>query len=75
MGRSIRTDHYRLNEWINQKTGRVVAIELYDHRTDPGENRNIAHDPAKSALVKKLQSHLHAGWKAAASINNSSNDN
>ena len=65
MGRSIRTDRYRFNEWVSQKTSKVVAVELYDHQTDPGENHNIANDPANSRLIEKLRGRLHAGWRSA----------
>jgi iduronate 2-sulfatase len=67
MGRSIRTDRYRYNEWIRTAGGKrtVVARELYDHRTDPKESVNIAPRPANAALVQTLSAKLRAGWKAA----------
>ena len=56
--RALRTDRYRIVEWINTKTNRVAQIELYDHRTDPQENKNVAGE--KPAIVKKLLAQLHA---------------
>jgi len=49
-GRSIRTEHWRYIEWDGGKEG----IELYDATQDPGEWRNLAHDPACAAVVKEL---------------------
>lgn len=45
MGCSVRTDRFRYTEWRDFSTGEVVARELYDHETDPGETRNIAANP------------------------------
>jgi len=64
MGRSIRTDRYRFTEWtVPKKQFRV--IELYDHRTDPQENENVAERPQNTNLIEKLTKQLHAGWRAA----------
>ncbi len=53
MGRSMRTDRYRFNEWaVPAKNFREV--ELYDHKDDPQENVNIANQPENAALVKDL---------------------
>ena len=41
MGYSIRSGNFRYTEWREFATGRVQARELYDHRTDPGENENV----------------------------------
>ena len=64
MGRSIRTDRYRLVEWT--VTGADFReYELYDHQTDPDENVNLAKLPEYRGLVQELANRLHAGWKAA----------
>ena len=64
MGYSIRTDQYRLTEWsVPGKDFR--GYELYDHRTDPGENVNLADLAEHTDTVKELTAQLHAGWKAA----------
>ncbi len=65
MGYSIRTRQYRYVEWINMETNVVVGKELFDHHTDPEENRNIAGLPANSDLVKLFSEKLEKGWKAA----------
>ena len=65
MGYSMRTDRYRLVEWRNCRTGKTVDRELYDHSTDPGENRNLAGDKQYSALLERLGKGLQAGWTAA----------
>jgi iduronate 2-sulfatase len=65
MGRSMRTDRYRYTEWRDQIDDRQVAVELYDHATDPGEDVNAAGDPANKDIVRELAARLAAGWKAA----------
>ena len=65
MGRSIRTDNYRYTEWA--EPGKAPeAVELYDHRTDPDENVNIAAKPEHKGLVARISKMLRDGWKAAA---------
>lgn len=44
LGRAIRTTGHRYVEWTEKFGGSVVARELYDHRTDHDETRNIADD-------------------------------
>ncbi len=34
---------------------------LYDHVKDPGENLNVADDPANAAIVADLAKRLEAG--------------
>jgi arylsulfatase A-like enzyme len=66
MGRSIRTERFRLTRWDSMKTsGRVEGVELYDHEVDPGENRNLAYEPGFEAIVEDLSRRLDLGWKAA----------
>ena len=43
----------------------VVARELYDHFADPGETKNLAHEPDQKEIVAALADQLKAGWKAA----------
>ena len=67
MGYSMRTDRYRFTQWVDRDDhSKVDAVELYDHRTDPQENTNIANDPATKAVVEKLTAQWAAGWKADA---------
>jgi iduronate 2-sulfatase len=66
MGYAVRTDHYRYVEWRKKDGSEVVARELYDHRADPNEDRNIAGDPARKAIVEQHAAILAAGWKQNA---------
>lgn len=53
-GRSIRTARYRYTEWEAGKLGR----ELYDHRTDPQEQHNLAENPRFAKLINQLSAKL-----------------
>jgi arylsulfatase A-like enzyme len=64
MGYSMRTDRYRLTEW-SAPGKEFREYELYDHRTDPAENTNLAAKPENADLIRQLAAQLHAGWKAA----------
>jgi arylsulfatase A-like enzyme len=66
MGYSMRTDRYRLTRWVLRKDpNQQVAVELYDHQTDPQENQNIASDPANAELLARLIETSRRGWRAA----------
>lgn len=66
MGYTMRTDTHRLTLWqAADDASKVEAVELYDHRTDPMENTNVAALPENGALVKELTEKLRAGWRAA----------
>jgi arylsulfatase A-like enzyme len=65
MGHTIRTDRYRYTEWRDEKTGEVLAAELYDHATDPQENVNLAEKTEQKSVRAQLKRQLEAGWKAA----------
>jgi len=43
-----------------------VARELYDHRTDPDEDRNVAGNAANEVVVEELAKRLAAGWRENA---------
>lgn len=62
MGRSMRTDRYRFVEW-QVPTQNFRQYELYDHKTDPDENVNLAGNPANNATVKTLTQQLNNEWK------------
>lgn len=65
MGYSLRTDRYRFTRWQERKDpGKVVALELYDHKVDPAENVNLAGDPARAGLIEELTEKLAGGWKS-----------
>ena len=65
MGYSMKTKHYRYTQWVDQKSGKTLARELYDHRSDPEENTNIANIAKNESLIKKLAAQCNAGWQAA----------
>lgn len=65
MGRAIRTDRFRYIEWTNLKKGKILARELYDHETDPGENVNVVDDPSYAGAVTGLEQMMKQGWKGA----------
>ncbi len=58
MGYAMRTDRYRYVDWKNRATNKTVAQELYDHRSDSGENTNLATSPAREKLLAKLRKQL-----------------
>jgi arylsulfatase A-like enzyme len=53
IGRSIRTDRYRFTLW-EKEGGHRVGTELYDCRSDPQGNVNLAASPENSRLVEKM---------------------
>lgn len=65
MGYSMRTDDHRYTEWRSVADGRILARELYDHRTDPRETKNLANDSRRAKTVEslgeQLGAHLAAG--------------
>lgn len=66
MGYSMRTERYRFTVWVGREDhSQIDSIELYDHRTDPQENQNIAKAPANAKLVEQLMRQWRAGWKGA----------
>ena len=65
MGYTMRTDAWRYTEWVNRRTKKMVARELYDHRGDPAENANVADRAEHADTIKNLSAMLHAGWRAA----------
>jgi iduronate 2-sulfatase len=55
MGQSIRTADHRLVRWLRRgRDPQPFALELYDHRDDPGETINRAADPAQARTVADL---------------------
>lgn len=41
----------------------LEAVELFDHKFDPQETKNVADDNPQ--VVKRLIKQMRAGWKAA----------
>ncbi|HRC87164.1 MAG TPA: sulfatase-like hydrolase/transferase, partial [Thermoanaerobaculia bacterium] len=56
VGRSIRTERYRLTEWFGGKRG----TEFYDYESDPQEVDNQARNPEYRAQRKRLKALLRA---------------
>jgi Arylsulfatase A and related enzymes len=65
MGRSIRTERYRLVEW-QPKSGKESVWELYDHVKDPEENRNVAEVPEYQDTLRTLSKLLQDNWEQRA---------
>ncbi len=57
MGYAMKTGRYRYVEWRDFKTGEVRETELYDHQTDPDENRNV-FSSAKKETLRELADQL-----------------
>ena len=59
MGCSVRTVRYRYTEWRDFQSGKVIGKELYDHRTDSDETRNLVNsapdEDAFSDAVRLLE--------------------
>jgi hypothetical protein len=59
MGYSLRTDRYRLVAWLDYRNvdAEPLYLELYDHRKDSKETKNIAKEfPNKAKeLLDKLR--------------------
>jgi arylsulfatase A-like enzyme len=65
MGYSVRTEGGRYVEWVRVGDGEVLARELYDYASDPGENVNVAGRAAYAGTEERLARLLHGGWRAA----------
>ncbi|MCK5208753.1 MAG: sulfatase [Cyclobacteriaceae bacterium] len=44
IGHTLRSERYRFMQWIDRETGDEILYELYDHKNDPAESKNIAKD-------------------------------
>ncbi len=54
LGKSVRTQRWRYSEWVQGSEG----SELYDHRKDPHEYTNLAHDPEHAEIVARMKKRL-----------------
>lgn len=64
MGYTLTDGRYRFTRWVEkQHPDRVVAVELYDHETDPQENVNVADDSQHKATVARLNALADRGWR------------
>ena len=58
MGYALRTEHFRYVQWIDQKKDTLLAEELYDHRTDSGEMKNLLPQTGKHREIERLRNLL-----------------
>jgi len=70
MGYAMRTDRFRYVEWYawdkaSKSRGELLTTELYDHDSDPGENRNLALNPSHASMAESLAKQLKLGWEHA----------
>ena len=63
MGYAMRTERYRFIVWKDYKNKEKppVFVELFDHKTDPTETKNIAE--ANPEIIKELMVQFNKGWK------------
>ncbi len=61
---AVKTDRYLYTQWAGEE-GEATRHMLFDHATDPEENRNIADDPDAAEAVAHHRELLRQGWKAA----------
>ena len=43
----------------------LAGRELYNHSSDPEENRNVVAEPASATVVVELSRQLRVGWRGA----------
>ena len=67
MGYAMRTEQFRYVEWIDRRTGKATAFELYDHSDDPDENTNLANGKKQEKLSTQMWATLPAPPKLAKS--------
>ena len=63
MGYAMRTKQYRFIVWKDRTNKELepVFIELYDHKTDPTETKNIADENPE--LIRELMIQFNKGWQ------------
>ena len=52
-GDSIRTDHFRYTKY-SRPNGQALSQMLYDHKSDPVENTNVANQSNQAGILAKL---------------------
>ncbi len=61
MGYTLRSERYRYVKWVamnyreGERTGLLVATELYDYQEDPMETVNLASSPEHASVVKEFE--------------------
>ena len=64
MGYSIRDDRYRLTQWVDFASGKVLAEEFYDYTVPRPESKNLIGDPQSATSIAGLRPKLAAFIKA-----------
>lgn len=64
-GHSIRSGKYRYTEWYRNQQEKPEAFVLTDLKTDPGEESNVAADPAHAQALKRMRDELRERIAAA----------
>ena len=64
MGYSIRDDRYRLTQWIDFASGKVLAEEFYDYTVPRPESKNLIDHPQSATSIAGLRPKLAALIKA-----------
>lgn len=60
MGYAVHNSAFGYTEWIELKTGKVVARELYDYSIDPAENVNRADEPKYKKVMASFSQQIAA---------------
>ncbi|MEI6873345.1 MAG: sulfatase [Verrucomicrobiota bacterium] len=68
MGYSVRTAKVRYTEWLDWKTKKVIAKELYDAAQEPAELKNRADDPELAEQQREAANALHAQFQKQGAI-------
>ena len=63
MGYALRTSRYRYIQWQDWSTKRLLAVELYDHESDPNETKNVAMGSKYEKVREELAEILDRGWR------------
>ena len=61
MGYTLRSERFRYVKWLQmnykngERTGRLIATELYDYENDPLETVNQSSNPYYKAVIKAFE--------------------
>lgn len=58
-GYALRTQRFRFVQWRENKTGKILAEELYDHDRDPHETVNLALQSGYTETMNRLRRQTH----------------
>jgi iduronate 2-sulfatase len=57
-GHSLRTERWRYTQWDFGDKG----VELYDHKSDPRETKNLANDPRYANVLREMKALAKQNW-------------